>query len=70
MELSQELKGLKVALDTSVFIYFLEEHPDYLPLVRPVFLAAEQQHLTICTSVITLHEVWVLPYRQRREDLI
>jgi hypothetical protein len=28
-----------VALDTALFIYLVEEHPVYLPVVIPVFVA-------------------------------
>ena len=66
-----------VALDTSIFIYFIEEHPTYLPRVLPLFRAAEQGVLTIVTSALTLLEVLVVPYRrgsdalaQRYEELL
>jgi predicted nucleic acid-binding protein len=52
-----------VALDTAAFIYFIEEHPLYLPTLLPVFAAADEGHLTIVTSAVTLLEVLVVPYR-------
>jgi hypothetical protein len=39
-----------VGLDTAVFIYFIEEHPSYLPLVEPVFAAIDSGPLRGLTS--------------------
>jgi predicted nucleic acid-binding protein len=61
--LIDELGKGPVALDTSIFIYFIEEHPRYLPHLHPVFAAADRGQLTIVTSAVTLLEVLVLPYR-------
>jgi len=52
-----------VALDTSIFIYFIEEHPKYLPLVDPVFGAVAAGELDIVTSSLTLLETLVVPFR-------
>lgn len=52
-----------VALDTAAFIYFIEEHPLYLPSLLPIFAAADNEDLTIVTSAVTLLEVLVVPYR-------
>lgn len=70
MGLIEQVSGRKVALDTAVFIYFLEEHVDYLPIVKPIFEAADRQQLQLYTSVISLLEVLVVPYRQNRQDLL
>ncbi len=58
-----------VALDTSLFIYLIEEHPAYLPLVLPVFASADNGERDLVTSAITLGEVLVLPYRAGRPEL-
>ena len=50
-------------LDTCVFIYFIEEHPQFLPLVEPVFTAIDAGALQGVTSSLTLHETLVAPYR-------
>lgn len=55
--------GATVGLDTALFIYFIEEHPRYLPIVEPLFAAIDTGHLTAVTSAITLLEVLVIPYR-------
>ena len=52
-----------VALDTAVFIYFIEEHPRYLPAVAPVFEAIAGGTLQAITSALTLLEVLVIPLR-------
>ena len=52
-----------VALDTVVFIYFIEENPRYLPILLPVFEAIDSQRLAAVTSSLTLLEVLVVPYR-------
>ena len=52
-----------VALDSSIFIYFIEEHPRYLPLVEPVFQAVDSGRLEAVTSSVTLLEVLVQPLR-------
>ena len=57
------LKGRRIALDTVAFIYFIEEHPDYLPLLRPLFEEADHGRREIVTSALTLLEVLVVPYR-------
>jgi predicted nucleic acid-binding protein len=66
-----------IALDTAIFIYLIEEHPTYLPAVRPLFAGADRGKLEIVTSAITLLEVLVVPYwagnlpvAARYEDLL
>ena len=48
-------------VDTCAFIYFIEEHPRFLPVVAPLFEAADRQRLRIVTSSVTLLEVLVVP---------
>ena len=52
-----------VALDTAAFIYFIEDHPRYAPLVAPLFADADRGLRLIVTSALTLLEVLVVPYR-------
>lgn len=58
-----ELESTRVALDTCVFIYYIEEHPHYIPLVEPIFAAAFAREHEIVTSALTLLEVLVVPLR-------
>jgi predicted nucleic acid-binding protein len=57
------IRGRRIALDTVGFIYFIEEHPDYIRLVDPLFEAARKREREIVTSALTLLEVLVVPYR-------
>lgn len=52
-----------VALDSAIFIYFLEEHPDHLEALTPLFEAIDGGKLQAVTSAVTLLEVLVVPYR-------
>ena len=54
MGLIEDLKPGPVALDTQVFIYFIEEDEQYLPLVKPLFEAIDQNTLIGATSGLTL----------------
>jgi predicted nucleic acid-binding protein len=58
-----------VAVDTALFVYFIEEHDAYLPLVESLFTEIAHSRLTAVTSAITLLEVLVAPYRAGDEDL-
>jgi predicted nucleic acid-binding protein len=61
--LIEDLSPGPVALDTAVFIYFIEENKLFLPIVKPIFEAIDRGELTAATSGLTLMEVLVLPYR-------
>jgi predicted nucleic acid-binding protein len=52
-----------IGLDTSIFIYLIEEHPEYFPLVLPLFRDADRGRRELVTSALTLHEVLVVPLR-------
>jgi len=51
------------ALDTTAFIYWIEESPAYLDAIAPVFRAADGGDIEIVSSALTLLEVLVVPYR-------
>lgn len=63
MELLTKLGQGPVGLDSSIFIYFIEEHGEYLPIVEPIFSAVAAGVLTAVTSSLTLLEVLVQPLR-------
>ena len=63
MGLISDLGRGPVGLDTPVFIYFMEEHPRYLPVVEQVFSAVAGARLMAITSGVTLLETLVIPYR-------
>lgn len=53
----------RVGLDTSPFIYHIEEHPRYHPVVNPLFAWLEHGGGEGVTSTVTMLEVLVQPYR-------
>jgi predicted nucleic acid-binding protein len=63
MGLMNDLGRGPVGVDTAIFIYFIEEHPTFLPLVEPLFREADDGRRELITSVLTLLEVLVVPYR-------
>jgi predicted nucleic acid-binding protein len=52
-----------VGVDTAIFIYFIEENSRFLPLIVPVFRAADAGNIELVVSALTLLEVLVVPYR-------
>ena len=63
MGLMKDLGRGPVGVDTAIFIYFIEEHPKFLPFVEPLFREADDGHKELVTSALTLLEVLVVPYR-------
>ena len=63
MALIDDIAAGPVALDTVAFIYFLEEHPRFLPVVEPLFSAIARGRLRAVTSTLTLLETLVVPLR-------
>lgn len=63
MGLIDDLESGPVALDTQIFIYFIEEDGRYLPLIKPLFEAIDGGDLLAVTSGLSLMEVLVVPYR-------
>ncbi len=63
MGLIQDIRGGPVGLDTVAFIYLIEEHPRFLPVVEPVFAAVDSGRVNAVSSSLTLLEVLVVPYR-------
>jgi predicted nucleic acid-binding protein len=69
MGLIRDLGKGTVALDSAVFIYFLEEHGAYLPVVEPLFEEIDAGRRNAITSILTLLEVLVVPLRIGDLDL-
>lgn len=63
MGLIAELGAGIVGVDTAIFIYFIEENPQFLPVIVPLFQEADQGKRELVTSALTLLEVLVVPYR-------
>ena len=60
----------RVGLDTSLFIFYLEDHPRYLSLCDEVFDLLEQGGAEAVTSTVSLLEVLVQPLAMGKTDLI
>ena len=58
MGLIDDLKPGPVALDTQIFIYFIEEDGRFLPLVKPLFEAIDRGDLVGVTSGLSLKSWW------------
>ncbi len=63
MEWLKSLQGTVVGMDTAPLIYFIEENPAYLDIVRPFFIALDRGDFRVVTSIVTLLEVLVHPFR-------
>lgn len=63
LELSSAIGRGRIALDTAIFIYFIEEDPEFLPLVVPIFEEIDRREREAVSSALTLLEVLVVPYR-------
>jgi predicted nucleic acid-binding protein len=64
-ELQQTLAAYKLAfIDTMVWVYLLDEHPDYTDLAEVVIGLAEHGLLQACTSALTLAEILTGPAKK------
>jgi len=52
-----------IGVDTAIFIYFIEDHLQFVPLLEPLFREADEGRRELVTSSLTLLEVLVVPYR-------
>jgi len=62
----------KVALDTSVFIYYIEENEKYIDILDYIFdkVSSDKDELKAVTSTVTLLEVLVKPIKAGDVELI
>lgn len=60
-------KARTVGLDTSIFIYMMEDHPRYGPLAKNILEGMESGKWIGVTSTITLMEITVRPWQMGRE---
>jgi hypothetical protein len=54
MGLMADLGRGPVGVDTAIFLYFIEERPQFLPLVEPLFREADEGYRELITSAVTL----------------
>ncbi|MBX2968883.1 MAG: type II toxin-antitoxin system VapC family toxin [Cyclobacteriaceae bacterium] len=62
--------GGRIFLDTSPFIYYIEEKGEYIGTLAPLFEMNSKGEYQIVTSSLTLTEVLTLPYRKKEKSLV
>ena len=67
--MGHEVGPRPLAIDTAIFIYFIEKNPRFLPLIDPLFREADDGTRELVTSALTLLEVLVVPLRARNRSL-
>ena len=60
----------RIGLDTSVFIFELEENPKYIEPVHAIFRWLEEPTSHAATSTVTMLELLVHPYRRSDLDTV
>lgn len=63
MGLTDILRGKVVGVDTTLFIYFIERNPTYVDIARAFFQVVDRGECKAVTSIISLLEVLVVPFR-------
>ena len=58
-----------IGLDTNLLIYFVQAHPRYGPWCRTLFDRIQRREIAAVTSVVSLLEVLVEPYRREDQKL-
>ena len=63
--------GFKSAfLDTAPFIYLIEGHLQFAPIVRDMFIYCQSHSVRLTTSVLTTLEFKTKPLRDNRMDVV
>lgn len=63
----------KVFVDTAPFIYYIEKdesNPQYFEKMKSFFMNSYQNNIKIVTSVITIEEYFVFPYKRKKLEYI
>jgi len=53
-----------------LFVYLIEENPEFYPRVKQIYLSMTKRQDTVCTSVLTIGEVLVGPEKKGAKDLV
>ena len=70
MKVDDALRNVtRIFLDSAPVIYFVERHPQYLPVVKRVFTRIDEGTLPAISSPMTLLECLVLPCRLRQVNV-
>ena len=65
----EDLHGKIVGLDTSPFIYYIERKSEYVEVLRPFFQIVDKGQISVVTSIVTLLETLVHPFRNGNTEL-
>jgi predicted nucleic acid-binding protein len=55
--------------DTMLFVYWFEEHPAYGGRVRAIYARMQERKDRLCTSVFTVAETLVGPYKRGAQEV-
>ncbi len=66
MEILNLLQGDRIYLDTNIWIYALEEVPEFSQSLMAIFQAIEQETITALTSELSLAEALVRPIKNSK----
>lgn len=72
MGLVKEIENSSIiAVDTTVFIYYIEKNPKYFDLLETIFKRcnSKEKPFKLITSMITLIEVLTKPLKDGKEDI-
>lgn len=62
--------GGTVYVDSQILIYTVEQFPQYLPLIEPLWEKMDSGHITVITSQLAELETIVVPIRNRDKRLM
>ncbi|MDI6654909.1 MAG: PIN domain-containing protein [Methanobacteriota archaeon] len=65
----EDLKGRNIVIDTSPFIYYIEENKKHLEILEKLFSMIDSGEMQGTASVITLLEVLVKPLKENDASL-
>jgi len=58
-----------LGVDTSPFIYYIEDYPTYAEIVGELFKFVETHDIAIVTSIVTVTETLTKPFKSGDQDL-
>lgn len=60
----------RVGVDSSIFIYLFEKHPQFAPLCAVLFDRLSDGKLSLVTSTVTAGEILVRPFQQKDVEVL
>ena len=59
----------RIYFDTMLFVYLIEDNPQYKPRVKSILGSIHHRRDTLCTSVFTVGEILTGAYKRAANDL-